>query len=268
MPLLALERRSRILELLSQTSTVTVERLAAEFGVTRETVRRDLDSLETQGALHRVHGGATAAGAAPRTETPLHDRHSTHSAQKRRIAQAALQFLPPSPGGSMIIDAGSTTEAFADMVALETAAGAAERSRHLLTNALPVAAKLSDVEALDMEVIGGRVRGITGAAVGPTTVETLSRRSADVAFIGTNGVDGPFGLSTPDSAEAAVKTALIRAARRTILLADASKFERTSLVQFARLEEIAILITDAAPPVRLAEALDAAEVSVIVAEAP
>lgn len=267
-PLLAFERRNRILELLNQSSTVTVERLAAEFGVTRETVRRDLDSLETRGALHRIHGGATTSGAGPQAETPLHDRHSTHAAQKRRIAQTALQFLPPAPGGSFIIDAGSTTQAFADLMALETAAGSAAGSRYLLTNALPVAAKLSDVETLDLEVIGGRVRGITGAAVGPATVETLSRRSADVAFIGTNGVDADFGLSTPDTAEAAVKTALIRAARRTILLADASKLERTSLVRFAELREIAILITDAAPPPRLAEALDSAEVSVIVAEAP
>lgn len=266
--LLGLERRHRILEMLHHSGTVTVERLATEFGVARETVRRDLDSLETQGELHRIHGGATTMGAGPRTETPLHDRHGTRSAQKRRIAQAALQFLPPAPGGSIIIDAGSTTEAFADLVALESSAGTAAGSRHLITNALPVAAKLSDIDALDLEIIGGRIRGITGAAVGPTTAETLSRRSADVAFIGTNGIDADFGLSTPDAAEAAIKTALIRAARRSILLADSSKLERTSLVQFAHLEEIAILITDSPPAGHLAEALEAAEVSVIVADTP
>lgn len=268
MALLAVERRHRIMEMLKHSGTVTVERLAAEFGVARETVRRDLDTLETQGELHRIHGGATTAGAGPRTETPLHDRHGTHSAQKRHIAQAALRFLPPAPGGSIILDAGSTTEAFADLLALEATAGPAAENRHLITNALPVAAKLSGIEALDLEVIGGRVRGITGAAVGPATAETLSRRSADVAFIGTNGIDAEFGLSTPDAAEAAIKTALIRAARRAILLADSSKLERTSLVQFARLEEIAILITDAAPSDQLAQALEAAEVSVIVADAP
>ena len=268
MALLALERQHRILELVHQNGTVTVERLAAEFGVTRETVRRDLDSLETRGELHRIHGGATAAGAGPRTETPLQDRHRTHTTQKSQIARAALEFLPPAPGGSLIIDAGSTTEAFADLVAVEATSGATAGSRYLLTNALPVAAKLSGIETLDLELIGGLVRGITGAAVGPDTVQTLSRRSVDVAFIGTNGVDAGFGLSTPDSAEAAVKTALIQAARRSILLADASKLDRTSLVQFARLEEVAILITDAAPPPHLAEVLDAADVSVIIAGAP
>lgn len=268
MALLAVERRHRILEMLNLNGTVTVERLAEEFGVTRETVRRDLDSLETQGELHRIHGGARTTGAGSRTETPLHDRHGTRSAQKRRIAQAALQFLPPAPGGSIIVDAGSTTEAFADLVALESSAGPAAGNRQLITNALPVAAKLSGIETLELEVLGGRVRGITGAAVGPTTAETLSRRSADVAFIGTNGIDADFGLSTPDAAEAAIKSALIRAARRTILLADSSKLERTSLVQFAHLEEIAILITDAPPSGQLAEALDAAEVSVIVADTP
>ena len=279
MPLLPPERHGRILSLLTREGSVSVQQLADSLEVTRETVRRDLDQLESAGSLRRIHGGAVASGATSRTETSLQERLSRRSAQKQAIAAAAVQHLPPEDGGSVIIDAGTTTEALADRIAAAASpsaatpgqrdAGALPRAEDLalITTAVPIAHKLSSTGVLDVEILGGTIRGITGAAVGQQTVETLSRRRADVVFLGTNGVCDDFGLSTPDTAEAAVKTALIRAARKRVLLVDSSKLGETSLVRFGGLEELDVLITDAAPQPDLAEALEAAEVDVVIAPA-
>lgn len=266
MPLLPPERHGRILSLLARDGSVSVQQLADSLDVTRETVRRDLDQLEAQGSLRRIHGGAVASSSPSRAESSLQERLNHRSAQKQAIAAAALEHLPPEDGGSLIIDAGTTTEALADRLAASPAEPVTTSRPHrfLITNAVPIAHKLSNTGTLDVEILGGSIRGITGAAVGQQTVEALSRRRADVAFLGTNGIDAEFGLSTPDTAEAAVKTALIRAARRRVLLVDSSKLGQTSLVRFAGLEELDVLITDAAPQGTLAEALEAAEVDVVV----
>ncbi|NDK32224.1 DeoR/GlpR family DNA-binding transcription regulator [Nesterenkonia haasae] len=256
------ERHQSILARLED-GPVTVQVLADRLHVSKETIRRDLDLLESQGSLHRVHGGAVPAGLVSRTETSLHDRLRRHTAQKQRIAEAARGFLPPADGGSMIFDAGTTTEALADLLAAESQVEG--KHRYLITNAVPIAQKLSTSPGVQVEILGGSVRGVTGAAVGPDTITALQSRRADVAFIGTNGVDATFGLSTPDSSEAAVKSAHICAARHRVLLADSSKLGQTTLVQFAALTDIDVLITDAEPVADLATALAEAEVQVVVA---
>ncbi|GAB3191649.1 DeoR/GlpR family DNA-binding transcription regulator [Nesterenkonia suensis] len=265
MPLLAPERHERILAHLRVHGTVTVQQIAEDLSVTRETVRRDLDQLESAGSLRRVHGGAVPASPSSRTETSWRDRRSSHAEQKQAIARAALELLPPTDTGSLLMDAGTSTEALADLLAEEARDAETAGTRVLITNAVPIAQKLSDVAAVDVEILGGQVRGLTGAVVGDQALDTLSRRRADVAYLGTNGVDATFGLSTPDAAEAAMKSAFIQAARTTVLLADSSKLGRSTLVRFAALKEISVLITDAEPDPTLAEALEAAEVEVIVA---
>lgn len=255
------ERHQSILSRL-QHGPVTVQVLADRLQVSKETVRRDLDLLESQGSLYRVHGGAVPTGSESRAEKSLNERLGRHTAQKQRIAQAALSFLPPADGGSMIFDAGTTTEALADLLAQQ--ASPDSHHRYLITNAVPIAQKLSTSPGIHVEILGGSIRGVTGAAVGPDTITALESRRADVVFIGTNGVDSTFGLSTPDSSEAAVKSAQICAARHRILLADSSKLDQTTLVQFAALSDIDVLITDAEPSKDLLNALVEADVQLVI----
>ncbi len=113
--------------------------------------------------------------------------------------------------------------------------------------------------------MGGRVRAPTSAAVGSGTVVRFGRLRADVAFVGANGVSAGFGLSTPDADEAAVKAAIVRSARRVVLLVDSSKFDEETLVSFASLEDIDALITDSAPTGALAAAFADADVEVVIA---
>jgi DeoR family fructose operon transcriptional repressor len=251
------ERYRQISGLVSAEGRVTVAGLSSRFGITKETVRRDLALLETDGVLRRVHGGAIAGGGATTDEPSLTSRASRHSPEKKRIAHAALALVPAA--GAVVLDAGSTIGALAELLAEE-----AQTELTVVTHSVPVAAVISGA-GLSVELVGGRVRALTSAAVGSSTVTHFGRLRADLAFIGANGITSGFGLSTPDADEAAVKTAIIGSARRVVLLADSSKFDEETLVGFAHLEDIDVLITDHAPGQSLGAALADADVEVIVA---
>ncbi|MGO4690765.1 DeoR/GlpR family DNA-binding transcription regulator [Glaciibacter sp. 2TAF33] len=258
------ERQALIANLVSSRKRVTVADLAARFEITPETVRRDLDSLEIGRMLRRVHGGAVALDRLSMSEPSLAERRTTRQAEKSRIAAAAAKMIPASPTGSVLLDSGSTTGLLADHLARWSPASPGDQLL-VITNALPIASILAMNAELQLHILGGRVRGLTGAVVGASTISQLDDLRPDIAFIGTNGVDAEFGLSTPDAVEAAVKTALVRSARRVVALADSSKLGEETLVRFAHLADIDTLITDAAPSPVLAAALEAADVEVVIA---
>lgn len=259
----ASERQDEIRAVLREDGRVSVLALSERFDVTPETIRRDLDLLESEGFASRVHGGAVLGARTSRVEVPLTERSHRVPEAKQRIAARALQALKPGFRGSLYLDAGSTTaQAAANLDAhLEAIGGRAE----VVTHSMQLAAALSGAENIALTAIGGRVRGLTAAAVGGETIRTIGALRPDIAFLGTNGLSADFGLSTPDPDEADVKAAIVAAGRRIIVLADAEKFEEDLLVRFASLSDIDVLVTDATPPQPLADALDAAGVEVWIA---
>ncbi|GAA2238602.1 DeoR/GlpR family DNA-binding transcription regulator [Herbiconiux moechotypicola] len=256
----ATERQEQIARMLSETGRVGVLELATQFDVTTETVRRDLDALERDGVLRRVHGGAVHLDRTSTVEQSTADRAVQHSEAKNAIAQRALEVLGDGFQGSVYFDAGTTTAAVADRLGsrLASVGGRAE----VVTHSFSLAPALSAAEGVSLSIVGGRVRGVTGAAVGAETVRVISGLRPDVAFLGTNALSAGFGASTPDPEEAAVKIAIVRAARRVVLVVDGSKFERERLVSFAALAEIDVLVTDTPLPAALAEAAREANVDV------
>lgn len=231
------ERQHAIAGLVVERGRVSVTGVAEQFGVTTETVRRDLAVLERTGLLRRVHGGAVPATAAlTLVETALGERRGTRTEAKRKIAAAALDLLP-GMDGSVILDGGSTTAALADVLPTD-------RRLYVATNSVPIAARLSAWPGVTLHVLGGRVRGITQTAVGDSTVRALSDLRVDVVFLGTNGISAGHGFSTPDEAEAATKRAMATTAQRVVVLADSSKIGREHLVRFARVEDVDVLVTD------------------------
>ncbi len=231
------ERQRTIVNLALRYDRVAVTELARRFEVTTETVRRDLDALDRRGVLRRVHGGAVPAENVRLIETAVADREPAFSAQKGRIAQAALRFLPIGGGSAVLIDSGTTTARFA-------AAMGGSRDHTVVTNSVPISSHLAQLQSGPVHLLGGRVRGLTQATVGGETVEALGRLSCDVVFLGTNGLTLAHGFSTPDSDEAAVKRAMVRAARRRVVLADSSKVGATLLVSFAAINDVEVLVTD------------------------
>ena len=263
------ERQQKIAELVAGSGRVSVTLLAERFRITTETVRRDLATLETAGTVRRVHGGAVAADRFSTTEESINERAIQRPDQKRRIAEAAMALIPQAASGSILIDAGSTTEVLADLLSRRTAVepSATDPGAELvvITHAVPIAARLSSTPGIALQILGGRVRGLTQAAVGQATVEAAQRMRPDIAFIGTNGIHPSFGLSTPDPEEAAVKAAFVHSARRIVVLADSSKLDAETLVQFASLKDLDTLITDSEPSPELAAALTEAGVDVVIA---
>jgi DeoR family fructose operon transcriptional repressor len=251
------ERQQAIASLVVERGRLAVTSVAEEFGVTTETVRRDLATLERAGMLRRVHGGAVPSGVLTLVEPGLEERHGTRREAKRRIAAAALDLLPATDG-SVTLDGGTSTAALADLLP-------PDRRLYVATNSVPIAARLSNCPAVTLHLLGGRVRGITQTAVGDTTVRSLQDLRVDVVFLGTNGISPGHGFSTLDEAEAATKRAMVRAAQRVIVLGDSSKLGREHLVRFATVEEVDVLVTDGEADPGLVAELEAMGIAVLVA---
>jgi len=237
------ERHQQILDTARAHGRVEVAELARDLAVTPETVRRDLTALERRGVVRRVHGGAIPVERLG-IEQGVADREAQAATQKDRIARAALEELPD--GGSIIIDAGTTTARMAQLLP-------SDREFTVVTHSIPVASALVARPNITLHLLGGVVRGRTLAAVGEWTKAQISEVFADVAFMGTNGISVERGLTTPDIAEASVKRALIDAARRTVVLADHTKFGREDFAKVAPLSLVDTVISDIGLDVELAE---------------
>jgi DeoR family fructose operon transcriptional repressor len=241
------QRRQAILRTLRGSGRVDVGEIAAELGVTNETVRKDLIQLERQGLLRRVHGGAVPIEHL--SFEPDVSARTEFAGAKQRIALAAFAHLPAQ--GSVLLDAGSTTSRLADIFP-------SDRSLSVFTNTLPIALTLLGRPNLTVHTVGGRLRGSTSAEVGPWADRTLRELNVDVAFLGTNGISLDRGLTTPDPAEAATKQLMLSAARRRILLADHGKVGLVSLCKHGELRDIDLLISDSGLPDDQRAALSAA----------
>ncbi|GEP46605.1 DeoR/GlpR transcriptional regulator [Microbacterium saccharophilum] len=250
----AMERQQLIEQLIVADGRVAVVELADRFAVTTETVRRDLALLEERGVLQRVHGGAVVASRTSTIEPSLAERSERRSAAKEAIARRALDALASGATGSVYLDAGTTTAAVARLLAGRPSG----RPLEVVTHAMTIGHVLAGAAGVNLTAIGGRVRGLTAAAVGAQAVAAIGHLRPDVAFLGANGISADFGVSTPDPDEAAVKRAIVASARRVVLVADADKLDAELLVSFAALDEIDVLVTDAAPSTALAAALDEA----------
>ena len=228
------ERLNEIVARARAAGRVEVATLAADLAVTPETIRKDLTSLERQGLLRRVHGGAIPVERLG-FEPALAQRSEANTEEKERIAKAALAELPQE--GAILLDSGTTTARIAEQLP-------ADRELTVVTNSIPIALTLSVRPNLQVLVIGGRVRSRTLAGVGDWAVNALATVRVDVAFIGANGVSTAHGLTTPDQAEAATKRAMIQAARRAVVVADHTKLGEDYFARFADLNDVDTLITD------------------------
>jgi DeoR family transcriptional regulator, fructose operon transcriptional repressor len=229
------ERRQAMAELARREGRVDVAGLAERFGVTTETVRRDLTDLEHRGVVRRVHGGAIPVERF-RTEPAVSEKATRMADEKQRIAKQALDYVPQ--GGTILLDAGTTTLALARQLPSESGIT-------VVTNDVSIAFELASRPNVNVLMIGGRLRKNVLANVDDWAMRTLDDLSVDVAFIATNGVSVARGLSTPDVAEAAVKRAMVAAGRQVVLLADHTKISDEHFVRFADLADIDVFVTDA-----------------------
>ena len=230
----AAERQQRIMAEARRAGRVEVASLADSLGVAAETVRRDLTALEQRGSVRRVHGGAIPVERLE-LEPTLATRTTRLADVKRRIAARVLDEL--ASGGTLLLDSGSTTLAVVQLLPPDL-------DLTVVTNSVAAASALSTHPGVALYLLGGRVRGTTGAAVGEWATAALDGLVVDLAVLGTNGFSAARGLTTPDQAESLVKAAMVRSARRVLVATDSSKAGDDHLHRFATLAEVDVLVTD------------------------
>lgn len=228
------ERRQLLVRRARDHGRVDVAAVSEELDVAPETIRRDLNVLESHGLLRRTHGGAIPVERLG-FEGALTTRAVTMSQEKTRIAEAAAQLMANAE--SVYIDEGSTTQMLVDTLP-------ADRPLTVVTNALPVALTLAERNGVTVLAVGGRVRGRTFGTVDQWAPRMVSDLVIDLAFLGTNGISLGYGLTTPDPAVAEVKRAAVAAARRRVLVADHTKFGIDSFCRFADVRELEAIVTD------------------------
>ncbi len=254
-PRFASERHQQMLDMVRLGGRADVTALAEHFGVTPETIRRDLGVLERRGLVRRVHGGAIPVHRLG-YEPTLAQRLRTLPDEKARIAQAAIRELPD--GGAIALDAGSTVGRMVELLPQDV-------ELIVVTHAHPLAGALASLPNVTLHLVGGVVRTKTMAAVGPWAERAYSEVHVDVAFIGVNGLSVENGLSTPDIEEAAVKSTIIGHAQRVVVLADHTKLGRNEFGVIAGLERVDAIITDAKADPALVAEFESSGVQVIVA---
>lgn len=248
-------RRFELIRLAQRQGQLSVAELSSQFGVSADTIRRDLDLLSLRGFVRRTHGGAVPADYLFQGGSSSAQRIGAQIAEKTRIARCASELV--QDGESLILNGGSTTRLFAFELA-------GKKDLTVVTNALGIPAALPRQAVRDIVVLGGEYRAESQITVGSVAFCGAIAVSADSAILGVGGLtkDGLYAGLLQD---ATMTASMIGAARRTIILADSTKFNRKLLGHIASLEQIDILVTDAEPPGDLFSALEELEIQVLVA---
>ena len=239
------ERRHRILDLLAKHGRVTVDGLAKTFATSTATIRNDLATLASAGALERTHGGALLIRDGQ--DHPISVKRTLHHAEKVRIAKEAVSLI--QDGETLIFDAGTTTAEIAKQLrSMEF------RSLNVITIALNIAVLLADLPWVRLIMPGGVLRPESNAFSGYMAEAAIEGLQADRLFLGADGLDPERGVMTPHLLEAQLNAKMINISRQVVAVADSSKLLRRNISLIARVEQLHMLITDnAADPAVLAE---------------
>ena len=249
------KRRAEIVRLVKQLGQATVSDLSARFEVSLDTIRRDLDSLADQGLVSRTHGGAVPTDNMSSADSPFEQRVNARQKAKISIGLAAARLI--SPGETLIVNGGSTAVAFASCL------GDLERLT-VVTNNLGLPAAIPPHAVNSLYLLGGEIRSGARITLGPVGFVGTRQIVADTAVLGMGGITDD-GVSTSHIEEATMMAAMISAARRTIVIADRTKFGRLGFAVVAPLDKVDVLVTDEDPPIELKIALEAAGVRILVA---
>lgn len=249
------KRHDEILRHVRTVGSVEVEALASEFGVTTQTIRHDLRTLDSQGFLKRTHGGAHRLDAM--TTRDYAERRQLCRPQKQQIGRIAASLIPN--GCALMLNIGTTTE----QVAL------ALRDHHdlmVISNNINVISQLSGSSSKTLVLVGGRVRQSDGAVVGEDAVDFISRYKVDYAVIGCSSLDADGAILDFDMGEVSVARAILRNARQKILVSDRTKFDIHAPVRIGDISDLDYMVTDTAPPASFCDAAARGNTRIIVAE--
>lgn len=232
--MLVAERLQKIVQLVNERGSIRVTELSELCGVTEETIRKDLDKLESEGKLMRSHGGAVSVQDTQQ-EIPYFERETTNVEEKKQIAQAAVGLI--EPGDRVMLDASTTAWWIARMLP--------DQPLTVLTNSMKVSIELASKEKVQVISTGGILVPASLSFVGPLTERSLETYHVDKMFLSCKGLHLDRGVTEPNEMQALVKRRMIQQSDRVYLLADYSKFGVRSFTHVADWNEIHHLVTDA-----------------------
>ena len=226
------ERRAQLAQMVVSEGHVTIADAAAKFGVSIETIRKDMIYLEHEGLINKTHGGALPTSTI--LEKSVFQKKSEHIEHKKLIAKQALSYIPE--GATIFLDSGSTVVALAELLKLES-------GLTIFTNNVAAFNALIGSEN-KLFILGGDLKQSSLCIVGKWARDQILSIRADLVFLGTDGLEGFGGPTAISYEEVDIKTAYLTSARKSILLADSSKFLTSSRFEVASWEDIDLLITD------------------------
>lgn len=255
MSTLPMERRAEIIRLLEAQGSVRVATFAARFGVTEETIRRDLEALEAQGILKRTYGGAVRAGAAP-VEGPISRRELEHQAEKEALAQKAAEII--QDGDTLFLDASTT--------ALALARALRNRQRlTIVTNGVRVVTELANRPGYTVISTGGQLRDSSLSFVGPLAERAVTQYHVDWAFLSCKGITLEQGMTESNELEAQLKRMMVANTDRAVAMVDSSKFGHVGFAMVVPISDLNMLITDNGAPDAILDRVRKSGVEVMVA---
>lgn len=240
------ERQARIVEIVSQQGFATIETLARDFGVSAQSVRRDVIRLDADGLLQRFHGGVGVRETSARMDYA--EKRTVATDAKQRIAAQVALLVPE--GSVVFLDVGTTVEAVAHALR-------EKQKLRVFTVSLAAAAILSGRPGIELFVLGGLVRGVDGSVAGETTLSMLARFRFDYAVIGFSGIDRDGTLMDYDLEKVAVKQAAIDRSGQALIVGHSSKFRKSAIVCFGAEAGNLTFVTEAPPAAHVAELLAA-----------
>lgn len=226
------ERRNHLSQMIVSTGSIQISNVAKYFGVSTETIRKDLIYLDRQGIVKRSYGGAIANSEF--LERPYSKREMEQIEQKNRIASRAIQFIPQK--GIIILDSGSTIICLAKLLTLKN-------DLTIITNSISAANILADSDN-NLYLVGGEIRNVTMSLSGYWAVNAIKSIKADISFLGSSGFMSHNGPCSESFVEAEVKRTIVNNSKSRIVLADSTKFLSDALVEYADWKDIDYLITD------------------------
>lgn len=249
------ERHSAIMDNLLKQGSIQVTELASNLDVSSVTIRKDLTDLEKEGKLYRSHGKAILINPFTNNRT-VSEKEKLNMEEKRLIGMEAAKLI--SPDDSIVLASGTTVHAMA-------------RSIHpasrltVVTASLQVAETLAPIDSVELIQLGGIVRHTSLSVVGKYAEMILSGFSFSKLYMGVDGIDPEFGISTTDMREAEINRAMMQTAQKTIVLADSTKFGRRGFAKISNIEDVDIIITDNRLPINMRQQVEAMGIDLVIA---
>lgn len=228
------DRRNKIIQILTEDGSVKVDELSETFDVSTVTIRNDLDFLEKKGIAHRTHGGALIRNTVY-NDPSLEEKQKLHADEKKRIGNRAAEMV--SDGDSILLDSGTTTREIAIRIK-------EKRNLSVMTNSINIALELAGLSDITVMLTGGVLREKSYSLVGPEAESTMRNYYFDKLFLGVDGLDIKYGLTTSNPQEAQLNRLMVERANQVIAVTDSSKFGRHSFSFICDLAPISTIITD------------------------